>query len=175
MDFNERYGYEPIPKPDPTKHTPTITDAIKPLDVKLTVRVDVTAYKNALARTYNVSADDIELVFVQQEEQIYTETEKSKPAGGAIVGELSETDSKQRPFLQRLLEQRGFSQLEAAELCAISRSTIQRACDRQRLRQESYDAIVKRLELTPEEEREFSRSLRRKQRKKCRTVTKEVR
>lgn len=136
-------------------------EQIKPLSVKLTVRVNINNYKAALARNYNVKPEEVEVI-IEDEEEPREPIERKEPTDGDIIGDLSKP-KEQKPFLMKFLKERGFNVVEAAQLCNVGKSTIGRARYGYRLRKESFQLIVKGLEMTTEEAKEFKKSLRRKQ------------
>lgn len=135
-----------------------------PISVKLTVVVNLQQYKLAIAKDHNVNPKDVEVIVEGYgEEQREEAPSVVDPKGGPIVGELGDAPENQT-FLKRFLGERNLLMAEAAQFCGVNRSTIGRACAGIRLREESYEAIVKGLEMTPEQAKEFKKSLRQKQR-----------
>lgn len=152
-----------------------IKEQIKPLGIRLVVRVDIGKYKSALARIHNVKPEEVEVIIENSEPneretfqpvpEIKVEsplpkkpTERKEKACGITVGR-KDKGPKHHTWLHYFLLDNAFSRKEAAQLCAVTYSTITRACRGTRLRDQNFNAIVRGLEMTPEEERAFKDSL----------------
>lgn len=130
---------------------------------KLMVVINVEECKMAFAKEHNVRPEDVEVTIKYETEPKPKGVGRSKPTSGPVVGKAGQ-GAKTKTFLYFFLRDKGFETKEAAELCGVSRTTINRACVGQRLRVESFNQIVKGMEMTPEQAKEFKKSLNFKQR-----------
>lgn len=153
-------------------------EQLKPLSVKLTVRVNISKYKAALARNYNVKPEEVEVIIEEDDTPSYTyqgvqpqiETvaitepkDRKENATGPVVGN-STKGNKPYTWLHYYLLNRGLTKAEAAKICGVVRTTLQRACRGQCLRKDNYESIARGLNLTHEEKMNFKRSLTKAQR-----------
>ena len=143
-------------------------EQIKPLRIKLTVHVNIANYKAALAKIHNVKPEEVQVLIEDEPEQIEEPPKemgerKYPPLTGSIVGK-ARVEPKQRAWLHYFLQEQGITHKEAATLCNINATSVNRACIGQRLRKETYLAIIDGLGLTSEQAKEFRASLKSKQR-----------
>ena len=153
-------------------------EQLKPLSVKLTVRVNISKYKAALARNYNVKPEEVEVIIEEDDTPSYThqgvqpqiETvaitepkERKENATGSIIGKSTE-GNKPYTWLHYYLVNRDLTKVEAAKMCGVTATTLQRACRGQCLRGENFESIANGLRLTLGEKAEFRRSLTKAQR-----------
>ena len=147
------------------KETKMIEQQIKPLSIKLTIALNIHEYKLALAKNYNVKPEEIEVIIEDEHNEradhIANTESDLEPKKGKIIG--NEKKKVERYFLDEFLKESKFSHEQVTELCHVGKTTVQRARYGFRLRKESFNAIVKGLELTAEQAKEFKKSLHRKQ------------
>ena len=157
----QKLGWKTVKEDKKMEETEIRANAqLKPVSVTMTVIVNVSDYKAALAKQHGLKPEQVKIVIVEEKQEAKTTKE---PTGGDIIGKV--TGGEKKPaFLQTYLQSRNFSHMEAAELCGVNVTTIHRACVGQRLREESFDGIVKGLEMSTQEALEFRKSLKHKQR-----------
>lgn len=128
------------------------SQALKPVSVKLTIKVNVADYKLALAKSYNVSPEDIELVF---------EDERREPKKEALIAPTQDKP-KENLFLKDFLKANHLKRKEAAMLCGVSVATIYRVSHGYRIENPCFDKIVAGLGLTADQATALRNTLNRK-------------
>lgn len=66
-------------------------------------------------------------------------------------------------FLRSLIRSKGFTEDEAAQICGVAASTVNRACNGYNIQTPTYLKIVRGLDMTEDEAKEFKKSLTRHQ------------
>ena len=128
---------------------------IKPLSVKLTIELSISAYKKALAKSYNVDEKDIEIVIVN---------EPTKKEAMEKPVEKKEDPAPENRFLDDFMKKNGLSNTDVAQLCGVSEPTVKRMKSGYRVENPTFDKVVHGLELNAEQATALRNSLTRRQR-----------